>query len=229
MKAIFVAGTDTEAGKTTVAGLLARYLSEKGYRVVTQKWVQTGSAKVSHDTDTHLRLMKKNSKEYKKFRGLMSPYLLKLPSSPHLASRLEGKTIDTCIIERAMKKLGKYFDVVIVEGTGGLLVPFSGKKLFIDTVMEFRLPILLIAKNKLGAINHTLLSVEALKSRHMKIAGMVFNNTSKDEDALVLKDNPRIIKRFTDIEIFGTLPYSRNTDVLYEHFIPLGNRIADRL
>ena len=171
MNIVFVSGTDTGVGKTTVTRMLARSLLLKGYKVATQKWVETG--------------VKKSG----------AIFAFKLAASPHLAAKLEGKTIKIGKIKRALRKLSKKHDFVIVEGTGGLLVPLTPTKLLIDVVKELKIPVLLVAANRLGAINHTLLSVEALRSRRMKILGVVFNNISRDENKLILKDNPRIVKK----------------------------------
>ena len=231
VKAVFVAGTDTGAGKTVVTGLLSRYLIKKGYRAVTQKWVQTGSAKFSHDIDTHLRLMKRRRKDFNGYLSFMSPYIFDLASSPHLAARLEKGKIDINKIRKYMASLSKNFDIVIIEGTGGLLVPLNKKILLIDVIRRFRLPALLVVENKLGAINHALLSIEALIRRGIKIIGLIFNNTSeaKDRESLILKDNPLIVKALTDVRILGALPFTRNIDFLYRRFTPIGDKIMARL
>lgn len=172
MNVIFVAGTDTGVGKTTITNLLARQFSSKGYKVAVQKWVETGVTK--------------------------SPavFSFRLAASPHLAAAAEGRTISIKKIKDALKQAAQKHNIVIVEGTGGLLVPITTKKLFIDLVKELKLPVLLVAANRLGAINHTLLSIDALKARKIRVLGVVFNNLSKSENPLVLKDNPKIVKKF---------------------------------
>lgn len=172
MSVIFVAGTDTGVGKTVITRLLAHHLSTRGHKVATQKWVETGVVKGP------------------------AVYSFKLATSPHLSARCEGRTINIKKIKDSLKKLSKKHDFVVVEGTGGLLVPITEKTLFIDLVKELNIPVLLVAANRLGAINHTLLSVEALKRRKVKLLGVVFNSISKKENALISKDNPRIVKKF---------------------------------
>ena len=108
----------------------------------------------------------------------------------------EGRTINIKKIKAALKRLSKKFDFVIVEGTGGLLVPITEKTLLIDLVKELNIPVLLVAANRLGTINHTLLSSEALKRRKVKMLGVVFNSVSEKENALISEDNPRIVKKF---------------------------------
>lgn len=229
MRAIFVAGTDTGAGKTVVTGLLGRYLAEEGYSVVTQKWAETGNSGFSRDVRLHLRLMAKKKSEFEHNISLMAPYTFKYASSPHLAARLEGKRISVSRIWKSLTGLVKDFDIVVVEGTGGLLVPLNEKWLLIDVIKKFRLPVLVVAENRIGVINHTLLSIEALRSRGIKIIGVIFNNTSKGGRGPVLKDNARIVKTLTGVRIIGALPYTRDLGLLHKHFSPLGKRIAARL
>ena len=173
MKAVFVAGTDTGAGKSVITGLLGGYLLDSGYRVVTQKWIQTGSAGAFTDIDTHLEFMAKRRRDFCGHLRSMEPYIFKLAASPHLASGAEKKRIRLSRIRRCFNSLSANFDRVIVEGSGGLLVPLGKKALLIDVVKEMRLPVLLVAANRLGAINSTLLSIEALKSRRIKIVGVI--------------------------------------------------------
>ncbi|MDD5427917.1 MAG: dethiobiotin synthase [Candidatus Omnitrophica bacterium] len=170
--AIFVAGTDTGVGKTVVTGLVAKYLAGEGYKVATQKWVETGVTKSK------------------------AVFAFKLPASPHLAAKSEGKTINIAKIKNDLKKLSRKADIVVIEGTGGLMVPLTEKILLIDVVKKLKIPVLLVCANRLGAINHALLSLEALKARKMKVLGVVFNHISKKENRSILKDNPGIVKKF---------------------------------
>ena len=108
MPVIFIAGTDTGVGKTFITEMLARKFNGEGYKVAVQKWVETG--------------VKKSA----------AVYSFKLAASPHLAAKAEGRTVEIKKIKAALKKLSKKSDIVIVEGAGGLLVPITEKKLYID-------------------------------------------------------------------------------------------------
>ncbi|MDP2912438.1 MAG: dethiobiotin synthase [Candidatus Omnitrophota bacterium] len=230
MNVIFIAGTDTGVGKTIVTGLLGRYLVSRGRRVVTQKWVQTGAgAAPGQDMAVHLKLMGKSAEDFGDSLPLMNPYFFRFAASPHLAARLENKPIDAAKIKRSVKKLSRRFDLCLIEGTGGLLVPFDDGRLLIDIVKELKIPVLVVAKNSLGAINHTLLSIEALKNRGIEILGIVFNNISKCEDKVILRDNKKIIGRLSKQTIIGELPWAKNFGLLYAKFKPLGARIISRL
>lgn len=224
MKAVFITGTDTGVGKTVVCGLLARYLLDKGRSVITQKWIQTGSDDFPEDIAAHLALMAKEKKDVEKYLPLMAPYTFKLPASPHLAAEAEGKIIEPAKIKDSFIKLTKKFDTVIVEGIGGALVPFNRNNLVIDIARELDLPVIIVAKNKLGAINHTLLTIEALRARDMKITGLIFNSCEAEEK-IIAEDNPRIINNLTDQQILGNLPWSDRQDSLHKAFGPIADRI----
>jgi len=230
MKVIFVAGTDTGAGKTVITGLLADYLLKKGFKVATQKWIQTGSRHFSKDIGMHLKLMGKGKEDYSGYLPLMMPYIFRYPSSPHLAASMEDRRIGIGKIRKGLEKLIKDFDYIIAEGTGGLLVPFNKKNLLIDAVEELRLPVLLVAENRVGAINHTLLSLEAMKTRKIKIIGVVFNNISKKKaSSTILNDNVNIVKRFSRVKLFAHMSYAGNIEAARRRFLPIGDKIFMQL
>lgn len=223
--AIFITGTDTGVGKTLITGLLARSFAMKGVRVVTQKWIQTGSNGAPGDISTHMHFATNVKDSIKKYGSDMSPYVFDFPASPHLAARLEKKNINIKKIKDSFRRLSSKFDFVIIEGTGGLLVPVNGKTLMVDIVKSLEIPVLVVAENKLGAINHTLLTVEALRRRNLKIVGIVFNRLQKNGDKTVLKDNMRIIKKFTGENILGELLHNGDKQVLYAKFGHIGGQL----
>jgi len=229
MGGIFVTGTDTGIGKTVITGLLARFLDDQGYKVITQKWVETGTIGFSKDVNFHLKLLGKGKQEFKKHLIDMSPYTFKFPSSPHLGSSLEKKKISIEKIKKSFKCLTKAFDFVVVEGVGGVLVPLNKKKLVIDVAKDLKLPALIVVGNKLGAINHTLLTLEALKTRKMKIIGVVFNDLGNKASKIILKDNPKIIETISGIKSLGNLPWTKDKNLLKKSFKKIGRRILSNL
>ncbi|MDP3732193.1 MAG: AAA family ATPase, partial [Candidatus Omnitrophota bacterium] len=104
------------------------------------------------------------------------------------------------------------------------LVPFNKKSLVIDLASQLDIAVLVVAQNKLGAINHTLITIEALEKTKLKILGIVFNNLKK-ENKRVTEDNPIIIKTLTHQKVFGILPWIESYDKLYKRFIPIGKKI----
>ena len=229
MKGIFITGTDTGVGKTVIAGLLAKYLRKAGYKIITQKWIQTGSPGfASSDVMTHLLIAGFDRKKTQKHLNRMLPYAFKTPCSPHLAARIKKRKIDPGKIIKSFRLLSREFDFVIVEGVGGALVPFDKKSLVIDIAKKLDLAVLIVAQNKLGAINHTLLTIEALRKRGLRILGLVFNNI-KSEKRYILEDNPRIIKALTGEKILGILPREKSLVKLYAKFLPIGKRLKKEI
>jgi dethiobiotin synthetase len=217
MKSVFVTGTDTGVGKTLVTGLLAEFLSKRGLRIVTQKWIETGGG---GDLQSHIDMSGIDCKE---FLHYALPYTFSYPASPHLAASLEKRSVDEERIKSAFSWLKERFEVVIVEGIGGLLVPFTRDRLVIDVVEDIGLPVLVVAKNRLGAINHTLLTIEAIERRRLEILGVVFNG-EKGGDRLILEDNPKIVEELTGVRVF-TLPYSEEKGVLKREFLSIGEAL----
>ncbi len=209
MNALFITGTDTDIGKTTVTVLLTRFLSAKNYNAIAQKWIETGRSRKDRET-------------------LLSPYIFKYPASPHLAARLEDRKVDPGKIENAFNTLKKRADFIIVEGTGGALVPYSDKRFIIDITRKLKIPVLIVAENKLGAINHTLLTIEALRRRNIKIIGIIFNN-KQGAPRKVLKDNIRIIEKLSGIRSLGCLERMKSHEKLFKKFRPIGKNILEKL
>lgn len=224
MRAVFVTGTDTGVGKSVVCGLLARYAEEMGLSVVTQKWIQTGSPGFSCDVKLHLKIMQRPRFKIKQYLDAVSPYNFSAPLSPHKASSLENRAIRPEKIKKSFRLLARVFDLVIVEGVGGALVPYDKNNLVIDIAGDLDMPVLLVSQNKLGAINHTLLTIEALAARQLKCLGIVFNNARK-EKKIILQDNPRIIRRLSRQKAFGVLPWEPDYHKLYKKFKPIAKLI----
>ena len=226
---VFVTGTDTGVGKTLVTGLLARFMIERGLGVVTQKWVQTGAPGVAEDVLTHFTIMGADEFEFREYMPDMAPYIFSLPASPHLAALEEGYKIEPAMIEAAFNRLAGRFDFVIVEGSGGVMVPVDEKTTMLDIARRLELPVIIVAANRLGAINQCLLTVEAAHKRGIEILGIVFNRQLHVTDERILKDNPYIISKFANVETLGELSHLPRLDALYAEFAPIGHRIIEKL
>lgn len=182
----FVSGIDTDAGKTVVTGWLARELIETGKRVATLKFVQTGAEDFSPDIAVHRKIMGVELPEDKD--STTAPQIFTYPASPHLATELDGRTLDLERILSCIEMLHHNYDVVLVEGAGGLMVPLTRELLTIDFVNEQKWPVVFVGSGKLGSINHALLSLEALHNRGMTLSAFVWNDFSPTHDAVINKD-----------------------------------------
>ena len=173
-RTIAIGGIDTDAGKSIATGLLARYLLDQGQKVTTLKLVQTGCSGFSEDILLHRRLMGQPLGEWDR-DGTTCPYVFPFPASPSLAARLAGKRIEAPILDQAMITLAQSHDWLLVEGAGGLLVPLNDHLLLLDYFAQRRLPLLLVTSPRLGSINHTRLSLEAIRHRAIPLLGLVYN------------------------------------------------------
>lgn len=173
-KIMFVTGIGTDVGKSVATGLIARSMMEQGLKLATVKLVETGNkGKTSMDIKVHRKFMKAVLPEDKE--GLTAPAIFKLPASPELAAKAEGKRFEVKKAVAAAKKVARRYDVTLVEGAGGLMVPLTGKMTTLDLLKAEKWPVIVVTRGKLGDINHSLLTLEALKANKVEIAGVVFN------------------------------------------------------
>ncbi|MCH2072799.1 dethiobiotin synthase [Acinetobacter pittii] len=194
----FVSGIDTEIGKTYATGFLAKLWTEQGKKVITQKLIQTGNADISEDIEKHREIMGQGwfQEDHDK---LTMPEIFSYPASPHLATRLDNREIDFQKIEDATQTLAERFEIVLLEGAGGLMVPLTTSLLTIDYVAQHQFPVILVTSGRLGSINHTLLSLEALKSRGLKLHALVYNLKDESKDPLISQDTSNFLKDYLAI------------------------------
>lgn len=211
-RTIFLSGIDTDAGKTYATAFLARKLMNEGNSVITQKFIQTGCTDTSEDIEAHRRLMG---------TGLLpedidhttAPIIFTYPASAQLAARIDGRDINVSLIDRSRQLLQERYDVVIIEGAGGLMVPFTDDFLSIDYPATRHLPVALVTNGVLGSINHTLLSLEAIKARAIELPYVIYNHHF-DTDAVIADDTLSFIRRwlhrhFPDTELLEMPTFDR--------------------
>lgn len=185
MRGVFVTGTDTGVGKTAVsAALMVRYRGARYW-----KPIQTGP---EDDTAEVLRLSC-SSREAAYLHGVR----LADPVSPHLAAKRAGTRIDLPFLTAEMK-LSE--DSWIVEGAGGALVPVNESDLMVHLMERLGLPVVVVARTTLGTINHTLLTIEAVRARRLDVAGVVMVG---EPDA----DNRAAIEQYGGVAIIGEMPW----------------------
>ena len=187
MSVLFISGIDTDIGKTYATGLLAKALMHQGVNVITQKLVQTGVSvnsdsgemNIADDIVTHRQLMGIPLQPCD-IDSSTCPYRYEKPASPHLATRLSGEVLDPELITSATKRLQAEYDLVLLEGAGGLLVPITEQLLILDYIAAQGYPIILVTSGRLGSINHTLLSLEAIKARGLSVHSIIYNHIHDD-------------------------------------------------
>jgi dethiobiotin synthetase/malonyl-CoA O-methyltransferase len=192
MTGLFVTGTDTGVGKTMVAAWLVR-----SWQADYWKPVQSGTLD-GRDADV-IRQVAPEAAVH------ASAYELSAALSPHEAARLEGVTIglDALHLPPSRRPL-------VVEGAGGALVPLNERDLMVDLMARLGLPVLVVARSGLGTINHTLLTIEAIRRRGLTIAGVVMNGPPNPA-------NRRAIELFGDVLVVGVLPTLAGPLALIDH------------
>ena len=183
MSVLFISGIDTDIGKTYATGMIAKALIQQGVKVITQKLVQTGVAinpdsgeiSIADDIITHRQLMS-IPLQLCDLDFTTCPYRYEKPASPHLSARLANDILNPEVITSATKSLQADYDVVLLEGAGGLLVPITEQLLTLDYIAARGYPIVLVTSGRLGSINHTLLSLEAITSRGLEVHSVVYNH-----------------------------------------------------
>ncbi len=205
MNGLFITGTDTGIGKTVFSALLLAELRRRKINAAPMKPVQTGCVNDVPDLDYSLSMaaMEVSTEDY----AAMSPYTFEPACSPHLAAELAGTEIEIAEIVIAARTLASEYEFVIAEGAGGILVPLNRRELMPDLMQALRFPILLAARPGLGTINHTLLSIQALRSEGLEIAGVVFVAGTADEPGFIEEDNAVTIEQVGKVPVLGTIPY----------------------
>lgn len=190
---IFISGIDTDAGKTYTTGFLAKNYIQEGKKVVTLKFIQTGCEDTSEDILIHRKITGTPIPEDEE--GLTAPIIFRYPASAQLAAKLEDKDINLEKIDQAILKLEKNYDVILIEGAGGLMVPITDNFLTIDYPLTRQLPVILVTNGILGSINHTILSLEAIRNRDMTLHSVAYNKFF-DTDKIIAEDTYNFIKRY---------------------------------
>ncbi len=209
---IFITGTDTGVGKTFVGCLVARLLSSRGRKVGVMKPVETGcrlkdGVVVPWDS---LRLLEASCSDIP--LDMVNPYRSIHPLAPNLATRLDGETIDPGRLKSIYEDISRRHDVVIVEGAGGLLCPLTDDMTMADLALSLGLSLLVVAPNRLGVINHTLLTLEYARKRGMDVKGVVLNSPEPPGDDPSRLYNRCEIERLGGVRVVCEVPFSEKGD-----------------
>jgi dethiobiotin synthetase len=203
---IFVVGTDTGVGKTVLSLLLMQFFFAKGFSPFYVKPLQTGCID-PYDTDSDARFI------YRHVEALQGKdpadsviYCFRNPKAPLFAARDENRTIDPAIIEQKTAEKAAIYKPVIVEGAGGLLVPVTNKTSMADVMALTKGTPVIAARAGLGTINHTLLTIEALKARGIAPAGVVFIDAAENKTPPeMIAENRSAIVEASGVKVTGAI------------------------
>jgi len=203
---IFITGTDTGVGKTFVACGLASLLRESGYRVGVMKPAETGCEEKDGELVPEDAIRLKEASGCEEPLEKICPYRLKDPLAPSVAAERSGVTIDIDAIRKLYDEISSKHDITIVEGAGGLLVPILSHYTYADLAKLLKLPVLVVAANSLGAINHLLLTLEHASCRGLLVLGYVLNRL-ESQPSLAAETNADALRFLTSVPCLAEIPY----------------------
>lgn len=206
---LIVTGTDTGVGKTHVAALIVRQLRESGLRAGAYKPVCSGAtttaAGVTQWDDVERLRAACGGDGVPVDR--VCPQRWRAPLAPPLAARDEGGRVDWTELTAGLSRWLPYADHLVVEGVGGWLCPLTETRTFADWAAEIAAPILVVARPGLGTINHTLLTIGAIRQRRLPIAGVMFSHAEPSVSARAARDNAREIEARSGVPVLGEVPF----------------------
>lgn len=226
----FVTGTDTGIGKTVVSLLLMQLLSAKGAPPFYIKLVQTGCGDLNDD-ESDAAFIYRNAPGPDGARPCDAvPYHFKSPKAPYFAARDEGERIDVRIIEEFVRSKGLHHPHLVLEGSGGLFVPVDERVLMIDMIGRLNARPIVVARAGLGTINHSMLSLDALRARKIECCGVVLVDpgriTTSNE---MIEENIEAIEKLSGAPVAGVIgridDFSNPPEAAFEPLL----RILDRL
>jgi dethiobiotin synthetase len=200
-RGLFVTGTDTGVGKTLVSVALLRLAQRRGLRPIPFKPAETGCDPHPADARALWRAARPPVAETD-----VCLYALRLPAAPAQAAAAEGVRIDLQRIVEHAAKLAAAGDLLIVEGAGGLLVPYSAGVTCADIAARLELPLLIVARTSLGTVNHTALTFREAGRASLEIAGVILNRTTEAEGPHET-GNAALITDLNGQRPLGTLPW----------------------
>lgn len=205
---IFITGTDTGVGKTLVTAALALHLKKHGFSVGVMKPIETGvsPAKDTQSDAARLRSIVENEEP----TGAIRPYSFELPVAPLAAAQAVGQVINPETIRKVYRLLSGRYHYTVVEGIGGVQVPITTKMTVTDLIKQLRLPAVVVGRSGLGGVNHALLTIEALRRKHIHVIALVLNRTHAVRSALARvqeRSTIEILRKQAGIPVLGPLPY----------------------
>ena len=213
VKGLFVTGTDTGVGKTLVAGGIARILSQDGLRVGVFKPVASGCTHqyeglVNADSD-FLRVCSGCDFEL----SVINPVGFVTPAAPVVCQERERCRVDFGLIAKAYESICTESDVMIVEGIGGVRVPISGDVDVLELMKWFSLPVVIVSRPDLGTINHTLLTIDAVRGAGLELLGVVINGYDALSASVAEETVGDVIEEYGDVDVLSIVPKDEESNV----------------
>jgi|LakWasMet37_LOW7_FD_contig_21_820248_length_941_multi_4_in_0_out_0_1 dethiobiotin synthetase len=214
----FIIGTDTNVGKTYVASALVRHFAKAGYQTIGMKPIASGCMQTPDGdllNDDVLALS--TASNVVAPLDLTNPYRFSPAIAPHIAAEQAEEIIDCEKIKQAYHELTQLAEVVVVEGAGGFLVPLNRQETLADLAVTLNIPMILVVGMRLGCINHALLTVEAIKSRGLTLAGWVANQV--DAEMPVFEENLASLQQRIAVPCISVVRWQNDVNFNADSFI----------
>jgi dethiobiotin synthetase len=203
---LFITGTDTAVGKTLVVCGLASLLREMGFKVGVMKPAETGCEQRDGNPFPQDAFYLKRASGCAEPLEKICPYRLRDSLAPSVAAEREGIKIDVSLISDVYNEIASAHDITLVEGAGGLLVPLLPHYTYADLAGLLKMPVIVVAANRLGMINHLILTLEHAACRGLRVLGYVLNQP-ESPPSLAAETNGAALLSLTAVARLGTIPY----------------------
>ena len=203
---LFITGTDTGVGKTLVACGLAGLLRERGYRVGVMKPAETGCGERDGKLFPEDAVKLKEASACDLPLETICPYRFREPLAPSVAAERAGRRIDIDFLVETYNQINSAHDITLVESAGGLMVPLLPSYTYADFARVLKLPTLVVAPNRLGAINHLLLTLEHANCKDLRVLGYVLDQI-QCEASLAADTNRGAMAALTSVPCLGDISY----------------------
>lgn len=213
VKGLFITGTDTGVGKTVVAGGIANVLHQQGHNVGVFKPVASGC------TNQYEGLVNEDANFLRACShcdfglSVISPVGYVTPAAPVVCEEHENRMVDFSTIAEAYRKICVKSDIMIVEGIGGVRVPISFGVDVIGLMKQFDMPVVIVTRPDLGTINHTLLTIDAVRNAGLDLAGIVISGYDAANSGLAEETLPGILEEWGQVPVLSIVPYDEETDI----------------
>jgi len=224
---LFVTGTDTNVGKSVVSFLLLKAMIEKGFSPIYLKPLQTG-CDFPNDLKADASIISKRLNNIRITPKCTTLYCFPQPKAPWFAALNVNKSIDPDQLLKKIKTVKKKSDPLVVEGAGGLMVPISADFLMIDLITCLKFPVILVARDGLGTINHTLLSLAALRTCGVSSVKVILMATSPiPTPKKMVSENRQAIEHFGHVSVVGHIGWIQDFRAIPDHIIRTIGKVFD--
>jgi dethiobiotin synthetase len=212
-KGLFITGTDTGVGKTLVSGGIARLLNNSGKKVGVFKPVASGCYRDYEGLIASDAVFLRECSGCNFDLSTINPVGYVTPAAPIVCAEHENKPVDYEHIAKAYNEISTNSDIIIVEGIGGARVPISYGVDVITLAQGFALPVVIVARPDLGTINHTLLTIDAVRNAGLELAGVVISGYNAETAGLAEENLPMIIEEWGQTPVLTIIPFDEESDV----------------